>query len=36
MSEIKTAWKGVDWGTSNLRAYAMNQNGCLVAEKTSN
>lgn len=35
MSDINIAWIGLDWGTSNLRAYAIDQNGCLVGEKTS-
>lgn len=32
---VKPAWIAVDWGTSNLRAWAMSGNGTVLAEATS-
>lgn len=32
---MKADWIAVDWGTSNLRAYAMSPNGALLAEAQS-
>lgn len=34
-SHINPAWIAVDWGTSNLRAWAMDRNGTVVAEAAS-
>jgi 2-dehydro-3-deoxygalactonokinase len=34
-SEIRPAWVAVDWGTSNLRAWAMGDAGQVLAEATS-
>jgi 2-dehydro-3-deoxygalactonokinase len=34
-SEISPAWIAVDWGTSNLRAWAMGQGGEVIAEAAS-
>ncbi|WP_370231414.1 2-dehydro-3-deoxygalactonokinase [Cognatishimia sp.] len=31
----KIAWIGLDWGTSNLRAFAVDKAGEIVEEKTS-
>lgn len=36
MTVPQIEWIGVDWGTSNLRAYAMDQEGHLQFEVTSN
>lgn len=36
MSEFNIEWIGLDWGTSNLRAYAIDKDGLLVGEKKSN
>lgn len=35
MSEIAPAWIAVDWGTSNLRAWAMGADGRVLAEASS-
>lgn len=35
MSTPNVAWIGVDWGTSNLRAYAIDLDGQIIDEKTS-
>jgi len=34
-SKINPAWIAVDWGTTNLRAWAMGQEGEILAEATS-
>ena len=34
-SQIRPAWIAVDWGTSNLRAWAMGRGGQVLAEATS-
>jgi 2-dehydro-3-deoxygalactonokinase len=34
-SQIEPAWIAVDWGTSNLRAWAMAADGSVLAEATS-
>ncbi len=33
--KIKTDWVAVDWGTSNMRAWAMSASGTVLAEATS-
>ncbi len=35
MTDSEIAWIGLDWGTSNLRAFAMDRSGSLIAQKTS-
>jgi 2-dehydro-3-deoxygalactonokinase len=34
-SQIRPTWIAVDWGTSNLRAWAMGPDGAVLAEATS-
>lgn len=33
--EADVKWIGIDWGTTNLRAYAFDQQGSLIAELES-
>lgn len=35
MKQLQTTWIGVDWGTSNMRVFAMDSDGGLLAEKRS-
>lgn len=35
MSEVTADWIALDWGTSNLRAWAMSSSGTVLAESTS-